>query len=116
MKDCLPKHIAEGRHTDYLWPLSYIPRRWTSFCWHQPPKKILGNQELTWFDKYGMFAPKPIPKPGQWQVSSIKFGRFWIPLIFAGTTKGGWSWRFGARFDDEDFYMTAPTFKIWKLS
>ena len=106
MKACLPEHIAKGLHTDYLWPFSLIPRRWTSFCWRQPPQKLLGNQELTRFDKFDEEAPKPIPKPGQWQIS-------W-PLYFAFTTKSGWSFRIGARWDDVDFYYTFPAFRIWK--
>lgn len=64
------------------------------------------------------WAPKPIPPAGMWQISGIRFNilrwEVYVPLIFAGTTKGGWSWRFGARWDDVDYYYSWPVFKVWK--
>lgn len=109
-KDCLPEHIKNGKHTDYPWPLKWVPRRWTSFCW-PVPKKLAGNQILTIYkakDGSVFAAPKPIPRPGEWQFSR--------PFYVAFTTKSRWSFRLGARWDDVDFYTTFPAFKIWRIS
>lgn len=107
-KGCLPKHIREGKHTDYWWPFNNLPRSWTSFCWMQPPSKLAGNQPQREYPTFAyMLACKPTPDPGEWQLS-------W-PLYFAFTTKRKLSFRIGARWDDVDFYYTFPSFRLWRL-
>lgn len=94
-----------GRHKDWPWPLSYIPRSWTSFE-AAPPRKWLGNAKLEHaiYQGKAYAYPKPIPDRGQWWLG-------W-PLYFALQTKGGWYFRIGIRFDDRDFYFNWPAFTI----
>lgn len=105
---CLPVFLKRARHDDWPWPLRYIPRAWTSFCGN-PPDKLLGNQFETAVDWKGkvVLYPKPIPPPGQWQIS-------WPPYV-AVTLKNRWHFRAGVRWDDTDFYFTFPSFKIGRL-
>jgi len=51
-----------------------------------------------------VYCPKPIPPPGQWQLSLCypKFFDFEMVLpYFAITTKSGWHIRFGCRWSDD---------------
>ncbi len=84
--------LPSGRHTDWIWPFSYIPRTWTSFL-GKPPRKLLGTSP----------EAKPIPDSG-WEL-------LW-PLYFAARSKGGWYIRIGIRWDDVDQYYTWPSFTI----
>ncbi|KKM93685.1 hypothetical protein LCGC14_1205940 [marine sediment metagenome] len=49
-RHCLPEHLRDKRHNDWLWPFSYIPRAWNAFCGQGPLWK--GQQQ-------------PIPSPGR---------------------------------------------------
>jgi hypothetical protein len=47
-KDCLAGHQGPLTHDDWWWPLSYVPRAWTSFCLGRfawPPSYRWGNLE-----------------------------------------------------------------------
>ena len=108
-RECLPDHLKHEHHKDWRWPLCYIPRAWTSWCrgrhFGYPPELLRGN---CWTGKQGIWVyPKPIPQPGQWQLSS--------PFYFAFTTKAGWHFRFGCRYDDVDFYYTVPSLALKRI-
>jgi len=110
---CLPKHLEDSRHDDWPWLFRWVPRRWTSFC-GDPPRKLFGNQPVvavvgTKFPGQVFLYCKPVPQPGQWHVN-------WPPYV-AFTTKGRWSFRLGARWNDAqgEAYFSFPTFKIWRL-
>src|SRR5574341_1308529 len=109
-RECLPEPLRDQRHTDWIWPFSYIPRAWTSFChgrFSVPPIRRLGNTPLTGWRDTTFLYPKPIPPPGHWHLAS--------PLYFAFTTKRGLHFRIGARFDDVDGYYTIPSLTLKKV-
>lgn len=111
-----------GKHTDWMWPFSMIPRGLTSYEAESVPKKIAGNaktEHLRELDEWGNESlvlsgplamkpyPKPIPVKGEWWIG-------WPPYI-AITTKGGWHIRLGIRFDDVDLYYAWPSVTIKKV-
>lgn len=100
-RNCLPPHLKEALHTDWLWPFSKVPRRWTSIC-GMPPTKLIGNAPVNLEG-----SAKPTPQPGEWHIS-------WPPYI-AVTTQSRWSFRLGVRWDDVDFYYNIFAFRIWRL-
>lgn len=107
---CLPQHLVGKKHDDWIWPLRWVPRSWTSFC-GKPPDKLLGNQieVATEIEGVVYVYPKPIPPPGQWQIS--------YPPYIAATLKNRWHFRLGARWNDApgEAYYTFPSFKIGRL-
>lgn len=86
--------IPTGRHTDWIFPFSLIPRSWTAWESDTPPRKLCGNAKTV----------KPIPDSGEWLLS-------W-PLYFAFQTKGGIHGRIGIRWDDVDHYYQFPSFTL----
>lgn len=111
--------ILNKRHTDWPWPLSYIPRRWTACDWGVPVL-VMGNQRETREDAASHTAgPAPVGEAGSWQLSlfpkapgPLKH----IPTYFAFTLKNGWHFRIGARWDDVDSYTQVPTLAIRKYT
>lgn len=102
----LPKHLQNKLHWDWPWPFSKIPRGWTAFNWGKP-KLVAGNQKET---RDG--SPAPIPESGAWQISIFPGAPWpirWLPIYFAFTTRAGWNYRIGARWDDVDNYTQFPT-------
>ena len=97
-KDLLPEYIKQKRHDDWIFPLSYIPRRWTSWVLMMPPKIVFGNIQPRWQrvqphyplspdaelkidnDKIYMMTPDPMPAPGGWSIQSVKLFK-WLPRI-----------------------------------
>jgi hypothetical protein len=65
--------IPAGNHTDWIWPLSLIPRRLTSIESKRPPRKIFGNVLDT--------DHLDVPPKGKWVIA--------LPLHWAWTTKVG---------------------------
>ena len=92
--------IPSGRHEDWVWPLKYIPRSWTSWSSINPPRQLLGSSSL--FGKH-----LDITEPGTWAVC-------W-PLYVTFRTKSGWHFRSGLRYDYEDQYYTFVPITIKKL-
>ena len=88
-KECLPPHLQNAKHDDWIWPFSYVPRAWTSYCGSDP-------------------GYKPIPEPGQ-QVSHL-----WPPY-YAITTENRWHFRIGARWDDVDHYYQFPSLVVKRV-
>jgi hypothetical protein len=68
--------IPTGPHTDWPWPFSLIPRRWTAVPSDTPPFTI-GYE-------------KDVPPPGRWVIALSKYG-----FMFSFQTKGGWLFRIG---------------------
>lgn len=106
----LPPHLRGAKHWDWAWPLSRIPRAWTSFDLGKPTQ-ILGNQTA---QRTG--SPAPIGEPGSWQFSIFKkapilcklFG-WYFAISFKARGDRYWHIRVGARYDDVDNYTTFPT-------
>ena len=97
------KHKISGRHDDWPWPLSSVPRRWTAVSGN-PPRKTFGTTPLTRAEFNGrqFRYPKPIPPAGRWHFT------IW-PLYFGMTTHSGWHFRLGVRYDDIDGYYSWPS-------
>lgn len=97
--DQLPKILLEA-HKDWAikW-LRWVPRKWTAWV-GSFPVKIFGNAKEVLFTgpNYSIFAPKPIPDPGEWWFGS--------PVYFAWHMKNGWYIRAGFRWDNNDNYFT----------
>jgi hypothetical protein len=97
-------------HSDWIWPLQYVPRRWTIVCGN-PPQKTFGTTPLRRMQFHGaQFAyPQPIPPPGHWHFTT------W-PIYFGMSTRSGWHFRIGVRYDDIDGYYTWPSLTIKRLN
>lgn len=112
--DYLPPNLQGKSHADWPWPLSLVPRKWTAFNWGNP-KMLDGTQKSVKIID-GQAYPKPIGEPGSWQKSCYPdlpgfLGK--LPLYYARTDEAGNHFRWGARWDDTDFYTQAPTV-AWK--
>ena len=111
----LPPHLIDAPHDDWEWPMSLIPRAWTSFTgpnYPQPPELYYGDSGHP--GENG--DRKPIPMPGHWFYGAVLYkGEIPLPYI-AITTKGGWHARFGFRWDDIDGYYAFPDFTIKDIS
>lgn len=96
--------ILDKNHDDWIWPFSYIPRKWTAIVSDEKPTAVATSKGLDKVDD--------IPNPGEWALTKSKFG-----LNFAATSENGWHFRIGTfRYDYVDGYYTFPTFTIKKLS
>lgn len=115
---CLPEHLKTRKHNDWIWPFSMIPRTWSTVCWGVP-KQIAGNQEKQVANrKEGILGPAPIGELGSWQVSRYPKAPLllkYIPLYVAITLPNGRHFRFGARWDDIDGYVTLPVIATRKF-
>lgn len=119
--------ILDRKHTDWPWPFSLIPRRWTALFWDTPrlvrgnlrpqdfvsvrTEKINPENPLSYVYE---FAPKPITSEGTWQLSRFPHGP-WYAWYFAWSgkkAKDGFyrHFRIGARWDDVDGYTQFPSF------
>lgn len=105
----LPKHLEKARHSDWIFPFSYIPRAWTAVDWGEP-KKLLGNQPL----EGGIL--KPIGPAQTWQISYYPKAPLWakitgLAFYVAYSGKRGEDGKFrhfrcGTRRDNIDGYST----------
>ena len=114
---CLPEWLRGKTHDDYyLTWTRWIPRSATSWCIKAPPIQLLGNQEGEALAADGTIGPKPIPRPGEWQLSIVQIKKGWPFFLpyFAWTTEQGTHFRLGARWDDVDQYYTFPSIAIAK--
>jgi hypothetical protein len=100
---------ASGTHSDWIWPLRAVPRRWTVLC-GTPPYKTLGTTPLRTAQFHGLQFryPQPIPPPGHWHFTT------W-PIYFGLSTRSGWHFRIAVRYDDIDGYYTWPSLTIKRL-
>ena len=109
-RHCLPEHLRERRHEDWLWPFSYIFRGWNAFCGEGPAFEDLRSE---W---------KPIPSPGH-------YTRHWrdkdgsLRPYYARTfcLRNFWNGRYlhfriGFRWDNVDFYynLVVPFNLSWE--
>jgi hypothetical protein len=105
-------HVRQGSraHSDWIWPLRYVPRRWTIVCGN-PPEKTLGTTPLRAAQFHGLQFryPQPIPPRGYWHFTA------W-PIYFGMSTRSGWHFRIGVRYDDIDGYYTWPSLTIKRLN
>ncbi len=110
---CLPEHLRDRRHDDWLWPFSYIPRAWNAFCgkgpvWHAiAPCSLRALARLS--NVKGLF--KPIPKPGiaVWYLRD-EDGSFRPYYAVTWRLRNFWNGRYlhfriGFRWDDVDLYF-----------
>lgn len=104
--------ILNEDHADFIKPLRWIPRAWTSWL-GDPPRKVWGTAPLDRRKAVPMsgndqdWYPKPIPDRGYWW--------FGWPLYFAIQTKGRWHFRIGFRYDDVDrYYVISTTLKRYR--
>ena len=93
-RQCLPEHLRVARHTDWIWPLSYVPRSWTAYCGEGPAKNHGWKEDI----------PVPGTKTWHWKDKNGK----WRPY-FAKTWKmrkdgRAWHFRVGFRWDKVDGY------------
>ena len=114
-KEVLPENLKGADHRDYPKFLRWIPRSWTSFNWGVPVK-MAGNQKRVRIDgKLQTEGPSPVGEWGSWQISKFPnapwFAKY-IPAYLAFTTKKGFHFRIGARWDDVDGYTTIPTIAV----
>ena len=108
-KHCLPPHLQEGpssKHTDWIWPLSYIPRAWNAYC---------GNGPL--WDVGDEYQSKPIPDPGYRSSHTWDQDGSYRPY-WAVTYKNGLHVRHGYRWDDSpnDHYYNYVIFTAKVIS
>ena len=76
----------------------------------EPPQETLGSTSLTDIEANGkhFLYPQPIPPPGQWHFT------IW-PTYFGMSTRSGWHFRIGFRYDDVDGYYNWPSLTVKKL-
>lgn len=89
--------IPSGKHNDWIWPFSLIPRGFNAVASENEPVKLLGNAT----------GHLDVPPKGTWVLA-------W-PLYFALRTKSGWHFRFGIRYDYVDRYYTFPAIALKKI-
>ena len=120
-RQCLPEHLREEPHRDWLWPFSYIPRAWNAFCGKGPTWRAAISPPYTdWLELKDVF--KPIPKPG----NAVWYWRdedgSWRPY-YARTwrLRNFWNGRYlhfriGFRWDDVDLYynLVVPFNLSWE--
>lgn len=87
-RECLPEHLRDARHDDWVWPLSLIPRAWNAFCGMGP----------IWRKGEG-YQSKPIPDPGFKSQHDWDLNGEHRPYS-AITYKNGYHIRHGYRWDD----------------
>ena len=93
--------IPTGKHSDWPWPLSLIPRGWNAWESDVPPVKIAGN--VPWHKHLD------VPARGQWAIAGYE--RVKIPVFFAFQTKRGRYMRLALiRYDYVDGYYTFFSF------
>lgn len=95
--------ILDERHDDWIWPFSYIPRRWTAVESEVEPTLVASSP--------GLDKPDDIPNPGNWALMKSKYG-----LNFSAVSESGWLFSIGTfRYDYVDRYYQLPRFTIKKL-
>jgi hypothetical protein len=116
---CLPGYLRERTRDDYSYLFKlfrWVPWTWTSWCFVEPPRMILGNQKGRYPTRdHSATGPKPIPEPGEWQLSVVQVRPeipLWFLPYFAWTTKKGNHFSAGCRWDDIDHYYVFPRIAI----
>ena len=89
--------IPAGNHTDLIWPLSLIPRKWTAVESTRQP--------------YTYGYDGDVPPAGQWTVAISRYG-----FMFSANSHG-WLFRIGTfRYDYVDKYYEFPTLTLKRHS
>lgn len=122
LKETPVSPILDKPHTDYPWPFSLIPRRWTAFQWGRP--QLVAGHMSNWWESASNFshvlglppAPKPISSPITWQLSRFPAGPWWAwYFAWSGKRKADGKFlhfRLGARWDDVDSYVQFPSIAL----
>jgi len=105
----LPDHLKGKLHNDWIFPLCYIPRSWTSYKLFQPPVILFGFRVKDWKEHNGQMFPNPCQRHAWAFYLSIPF---YFTITFGNT---GYYMRIGCRHDDIDFYYTIPSFALKKI-
>ncbi|MBL8029627.1 MAG: hypothetical protein JNN11_00015 [Candidatus Doudnabacteria bacterium] len=71
-KACLPEHLHHKTHTDWEFK-KQTPWHTNVICDHGPPLQVWGNQDYWSVAENKRIGPKPIPRPGEWQLSRKTF-------------------------------------------
>jgi hypothetical protein len=104
--------IPTGKHSDWPWPFSLIPRRWTAVESDKEPAAVSvlfsdGNGTL---QNISPVNPD-VPAPGEACISFCRYGVMFSACGF------GWLLRIGTfRYDYTDRYYTFPTFTLKRHS
>lgn len=92
-------NILQKKHTDWPWPLSYVPRAWTAIKSDVPPRTLAGEDT-------------DVPAPGRFTLQVCKYG-----FMFSLQTKRGWLVRVGSfRYDYCDKYYEIFTLTLKRHS
>jgi len=115
---CLPDNLKHLAHDDYISGLRGVPRSITSACFVEPPVLVLGNEKASAQTLDGKVGPHPLPDPGEWELAFVQEKKHWPIYIpyFAITTKNGWHFRLGCRWDHVDHYFTFVSLAAKKLN
>lgn len=119
-RSCLPAHLQTRTHTDWEYK-KHTPWHANVVCDNGAPQLIWGNQDYWAMAENKKFGPKPVPRPGEWQISRKTFQTAEGPrhLYYFAITKhvyGQWfHFRLAEfRWDDVDnyyvFFSTASKF------
>lgn len=109
--EALPEHLKYKIHNDYDFVLELIPRSLTAYK-TKPPKLLWGYNVYYYGIHDGVEFPHPIQPRlnGRW----ISIQICWLPFISI-STKWGWYFICGFRYDGVDFYTNFPTLDISKI-
>jgi hypothetical protein len=100
--------IPKGRHNDWLWPFSYIQRRWTAWESEHRPHAIIGSGTVMFEQRTAGWTFLDITPRGTWAL-------VW-PLYFTFRTHSGWHFRTGFRYDYNGMYYTFVPFTLKRLT
>lgn len=108
--EALPEHLKYKIHNDWDFIFELIPRSLTAYKLTQPPKTIW-QYNCTEYQEYnGKNGLHPIQKKLNGKMFSAHLN---FPyLFFSISTKWGWYFICGIRWDAVDFYYNFPTIDI----
>jgi hypothetical protein len=108
--DTLPSHLKYKIHNDYTFPLCFIPRSLTAYALTQPPKTLWKYNCVSQTYYEGRWGVNPIQNKLNGKLFSAHLN---FPyLYFSLSTKWGWYFICGIRWDAVDFYFNFPTIDI----
>lgn len=111
--DALPEHLKYKIHNDYIFPLCFIPRSLTAYKLTQPPKTLWKYNCTSMTYCEGEWGINPIQNKLNDKLFSAHLN---FPyLFFSLSTKWGWYFIIGMRWDAVDLYYNFPTVDVSKI-